>query len=333
MLAYVLTVAVVDALLTAAGFIGAGQMDVPLSSATPIILAFLFQAAWFLLPGFPAARATVARAFEPKQLAMLLTAAGVAPYLIYSVPLGVFSLDRFVVLLAIAATAPLLFVAFPAEGRRLTWQDLLAMAVLVTPVISGPSEIFRYIFVSPPDVGERLDVLGKLMAFSVGSMAFLCLRKVEGAGFCWAPNRKDLSVGFKHFLYYLPIGIPLCLVMGVFDWPQGFALSSEWAATALVTGLGVYLAVAMGEELCFRGILQNLLETTLSSPWKAQAISAVAFGAVHLSFRGFPNWEFAAAAAVAGWFYGRAYRSSRSTTAAAVAHTLVVVVWRTIFEG
>jgi hypothetical protein len=47
---------------------------------------------------------------------------------------------------------------------------------------------------------------------------------------------------------------------------------------------------------------------------------------------GFPNWPFAITAAVAGWFYGASWREAGGVPAAAVTHTLTVVVWAFLFD-
>jgi uncharacterized protein len=52
---------------------------------------------------------------------------------------------------------------------------------------------------------------------------------------------------------------------------------------------------------------------------------------VHLPFGTFPNWRFALIAAIAGWFYGRAYLKTGSIRAAMVAHALTNVTWKTFF--
>ena len=52
-------------------------------------------------------------------------------------------------------------------------------------------------------------------------------------------------------------------------------------------------------------------------------------GAVHLPFGGqFPNWKFAALAAVAHLGYGIAFQKGKGVRAAMVTHALVVTVWR-----
>jgi membrane protease YdiL (CAAX protease family) len=324
-------VVTLDVILAAAGVIYGGKLGISPTISTPIIIAFLVQAALFLLPGFPGARQHVENSFKPKRLAILLVASAVTPYLIYSIPLGLFSGGDFLALLSLAAVAPVLFVIAPPRKSDLSWQDLVAMVVLVSPVISGLTSFFRDVFPSPEGI-ERLDILGKLMVVSVGAMAFLSLRGVPGADFRFIPRWIDLRVGAKHFFYYLPIGIPLSLAIGLVEWAPRESL--DWTLLGEIVGvvLGIFVATALAEELCFRGILQNLLTQTLRKPLAAQAIAALAFGAVHLSFRFYPNWRLAMAAVIAGWFYGNAYREGRSVAPAAITHTLVVVTWTFLFR-
>jgi membrane protease YdiL (CAAX protease family) len=163
-------------------------------------------------------------------------------------------------------------------------------------------------------------------------MAFLSLRGIENVDFRFFPNSQDLRTGTKYFLYYLPIGVPLSLATGIVEWAPRETLDWGLAAEFAGTALGIFFATALGEELCFRGILQNLLEKTLRKPLAAQSIAAAAFGAVHLSWRFYPNWGFALASMVAGLFYGNAFREGRSVGAARATHTLVVLTWRFLFR-
>lgn len=333
--AYIVSAVVLDALLAAAGFIYGGQKGISPAVSTPIIIAFLVQAAMFLLPGFPGARKRVEQTFAPKALAALLVIGGVAPYLIFSIPLGLYSARNFLGLLALAAAAPALFVLAPPKKRGLAWQDVVVVVLLVAPIVSGLTSFLEDAYRGPlglPEDIRRLDVLGKLMVISVGAMSFFSLRGIEDVDFRFFPSGKDLRTGAKHFLYYLPIGVPLSLATGVVEWAPRETLDWELAAEIAGTGLGIFFATALGEELCFRGILQNLLEKTLRKPLVAQSIAAAAFGAVHLSFRFYPNWGFALASMVAGLFYGNAFREGRSVGAARTTHTLVVLTWSFLFR-
>jgi membrane protease YdiL (CAAX protease family) len=106
----------------------------------------------------------------------------------------------------------------------------------------------------------------------------------------------------------------------------------SWVGPAKLFGsmIGIYATVALSEELYFRGILENLLSGTLRGPVLARLIASLLFGLAHLS-PGFPNWRYASIAAVAGWFYGRAYSENHSVVASAVTHTLVVVTQKFLF--
>ena len=97
------------------------------------------------------------------------------------------------------------------------------------------------------------------------------------------------------------------------------------------TFLGILWVVALSEEFFFRGLLQQWMTQWTGSAAAGLAGTSIVFGAVHLGFRGFPNWKFAVAAATAGWFYGRAYQQARSIRASMVTHALVVTLWRALF--
>ena len=61
-------------------------------------------------------------------------------------------------------------------------------------------------------------------------------------------------------------------------------------------------------------------------------MTSLLFGAAHLWFRDFPNWRMAAVAAVAGVFYGLAFRQAKSIRASMVTHALTVTAWRVFFS-
>jgi membrane protease YdiL (CAAX protease family) len=90
--------------------------------------------------------------------------------------------------------------------------------------------------------------------------------------------------------------------------------------------------VALGEEFFFRGLLQQWVSKWLSSDWAGLVIASILFGSVHLAFRAFPNWRFAAVAAVAGVFYGLAFRRAKSIRASMVTHALAATTWK-VFGG
>ena len=171
-----------------------------------------------------------------------------------------------------------------------------------------------------------MDILGQVALIHVSVMAFLMVRRMEGTGFGFLPSRAEWGIGFRNFLLFLPVGIPLALALGAFRFGNA---TPAWKVAA--TFVGILWVVALSEEFFFRGLLQQwMAKWTGSAPWALIATS-VLFGMAHLGFRQFPNWRFALVAAVAGWFYGRAYQQARSIRAGMVTHALVVTTWRAFF--
>jgi uncharacterized protein len=105
----------------------------------------------------------------------------------------------------------------------------------------------------------------------------------------------------------------------------------RWRGTVpfLLDFLGIFLFIAVLEELFFRGFLQNLISRTLRSWIAGQALVSALFGLFHILHAPFPNWRYVALASVAGWFYGSAFRSSGTLMAPALVHATVDTVWRT----
>ena len=328
---YWITAGSINALLLLAGVVYARLKSIPIETAAPIVAAFLIQAAVYLGAGFRAVRRRLIEKLSPARRAAVLLIVSLAPYLVYSLPLGLFSWASLAKLTMLCGVAAFLFALAPPKRQALSWQDLIVLAILVTPVISGATDLFKQIYPSPGDPVPRLDILGKLMVIALGADAYLTLRRTEGADFRLSLRRTDLTTGGQYFLYYLPIGIPIALAVGFVRWAPGPL--ERWADAAALAGkaVGIFFATALPEELCFRGILQRLLEGLLARPRLAQGLAALAFGLVHVSYREFPNWPFVVTATAAGWFYGEAYRRG-GVPAAAVTHTLTVVAWTFLFD-
>jgi membrane protease YdiL (CAAX protease family) len=88
-----------------------------------------------------------------------------------------------------------------------------------------------------------------------------------------------------------------------------------------------FLFIAIPEELFFRGWLQNLLERRMGRT-SALLVTALLFGLAHWNKRTLNfNWRYVAMAAIAGLFYGRAWRAQRRVGAAAITHASVDTTW------
>ncbi len=67
---------------------------------------------------------------------------------------------------------------------------------------------------------------------------------------------------------------------------KGLLKMEGWAELAANLTL-IALIAGVGEELVFRGVLQQQLMRRIANPWVAMALSAAIFSAIHLQFEGF----------------------------------------------
>jgi hypothetical protein len=169
----------------------------------------------------------------------------------------------------------------------------------------------------------HLAVFNKVLLLDAGIYGFLILRQLDGVGFDLRLRLRDLSFGLREFLFYTPIAIALGLSLGFLHahavWPSPLQFSSAFIFT--------FFFIAVPEELFFRGWLQNLLERRMGR-YPALALTAALFGLSHWNKRtaGF-NWQYVLLAALAGIFYGRAWRQERRVSASAITHATVDTVW------
>lgn len=90
------------------------------------------------------------------------------------------------------------------------------------------------------------------------------------------------------------------------------AYTATWGSIGVaLTSLGLMCAVAVTEELMFRGVLFRIVEE-LAGTWGALAVSALLFGALHLVNPNATIWGALAIAVEAGLMLGAAYAATRS---------------------
>ena len=318
--------------LAIAGFILAQRFEVPAGIAVPVVAAFCWQASLYCAAVSGWARRCVTGVLSPAHIAIALVAVSVAPYLIYSVPTGVFALASLGQLVLLCACVTLPYALFPVARQRLAWQDLVVICTLAFPMISGMSTLVRDIYQGFDPPAHRLDSLGKLMLIPLGLYAFLVLRQLQGAGFRLMPRREDWRPALDSAAYGVPWIALVGLATGYLKWDPPLDDPLSAIAGAVAKLLGIYLTTALAEEFLLRGVVQNLLSASIGRPLLAQAVAALLFGAVHLGRGGFPNWGNAATAAVLGWFCGRAYLKSGSVTPAMITHALAVAGQELFFE-
>ena len=222
-------------------------------------------------------------------------------------------------MVALAALCTLWYVVLPHKPIV----DFLFLVMLATVVLTGVLKS-QYPVVHPK---LRLDVLGQLMWIRTAAFVLLVIRRVDGIGFGFWPSRQDWITGAKYFGLLIPVA-------GLAAWAIRFTRPhfpiGPWyqiLAIAVGTFFGILWVVALGEEFLFRGLLLQWSSQWLGGDVRGLALTSALFGVVHLWFRPFPNWRFAVVAAIAGVFYGLAFRRARSIQASMVTHALTVTAW------
>jgi membrane protease YdiL (CAAX protease family) len=168
-----------------------------------------------------------------------------------------------------------------------------------------------------------LQALNKLLLVDMGLYGFLAVRQLSGIGFDFHFRWSDLKTGLRELIFFTPFVLTLGLALGFIDphynRPQVGAAVLRWAL--------IFLFTALPEELFFRGWVQNLLERRVGRRM-ALAIASVLFGLSHFNKRAAHfNWRYVLLAAIAGIFYGRAWRERRRVAASTVTHASVDCIW------
>jgi uncharacterized protein len=243
----------------------------------------------------------------------------VVPYFILAFGTGSFSPRGLVKLTAyIAAPVQLLMPDRLHKAVRPGWRDFAAMAALGVPV---GANWLRGIWTWPDD----LYFFRPLYSVCVGMYAFVVIRNLDGVGYRLTFRRRDLLDGLANLVGFALLGIPLGLALH-FIHPHPRSVSPLTFISQLV---GIYITIAIPEELLFRGVLQNFLVRMLPQHrgLLALSIASVVFGLAHLHHAPVPNWRYAIMATLAGVFYGNTFRTRKRISASALTHTLVDTLW------
>lgn len=242
-------------------------------------------------------------------------AAGI--YLLIAGPLGDFAVWSLLLYFGFASLLAAVLEYLP-PGAKLGWQDVIVLGAL------GCAVEYGWLQPSLPQAG--LGNVPKFMLADVALYLYVVQRRLPGMGFDLRLRLRDLAIGAREWALFAPIGIALGLALGFLRFHARLPAGGTFAGTVLVT----FIFVALPEELFFRCLLQNLLETRLPRR-QALAAASVIFGLSHYIHGVVFNWRYVILAAIAGWFYGRAWRSERRVGASAVCHTMVDSVWVTWF--
>ena len=282
----------------------------------PNILAALLT----LLPYLAAAffpKFVVARVQAlPHAVKLLSPALLCVPYILVTIPAGDFHWQGCTLYAALpVCIAVLLWQAAQLDpDARGNWRDFLILLIL------GLSVDLRWFESAWP---AHLAIFNKILLLNAGVYGFVLVRKLDGTGFDLRLRISDLAIGLREAAFYTPIALALGLSLDFLHlhrtWPGFLPIAGAWLFT--------FFFIAVPEELFFRGWLQNLLERRIGRT-PALLLTAALFGLAHFNKRASHfNWRYVLLAAIAGLFYGRAWRSNRRVGASAVTHATVDALW------
>lgn len=147
------------------------------------------------------------------------------------------------------------------------------------------------------------------------------------------PKFKDLYVALLALLMIMVVVIPPGIISGflTFAMPESFDVKKSAAHF-----VGLFLTVALPEELFFRGLLYRGLQNISSKKWVPIVVSSVAFGLMHWNNVNDLTMQitYVSLATIAGLGYAWAYKKSGNNLFAAIlTHTLVDWVWKLVLAG
>lgn len=238
------------------------------------------------------------------------------PYVLVTCAAGDFQWGWFALYLVLpVAIVSLLWQSARVDPRQKgNWRDFLILVAL------GLAVDLRWFESAWP---AHLAIFGKMLLLDAGLYGFIVIRHLEGTGFDLRLKLRDAGIGFREFLFYTPVALGLGLSLGFLhlhaQWPGAVSIVEAWLFT--------FFFIAIPEELFFRGWLQNLLERRMGRI-PALLVTAILFGLSHFNKRAAHfNWRYVLLAAIAGIFYGRAWRQHRRVGASAITHATVDAVW------
>jgi uncharacterized protein len=260
----------------------------------------------------------IARAVQrwPVALRMAFPGLFVLPYILVSVSQHSFRWHWLALYAGLPVVIALLLerAATDDPEQRGDFRDAIILLVL------GLAVDLRWFDAAWP-VGLR--ALGELLLVDVGLYGFLAIRQLSGTGFDFHLRWSDWKSGLRELVFFTPLVLILGLALG-FIHPH---TNLPPVGTAVLRWLLIFLFTALPEELFFRGWVQNLLERRVGRR-AALVIASALFGLSHFNKRSTHfNWRYVLLAAIAGIFYGRAWRERRRVAASTITHASVDWIW------
>ncbi len=252
----------------------------------------------------------------PRAAQIVLPGVLAIPYVLALRPLGWFYWEwfRLYAVLPVIVAWLLSIVAKRDPEQRGHWLEFVVLIAL------GLAVDLRWF---EPAWPRGLAFINKLLLLDAGLYGFHCVRGLSGVGFDLRLKWNDWKIGLREWLFYTPIAIALGLALAFLHWHRH--IDRPWWIP--LAWLFTFFLIALPEEIYFRGWMQNLLERKLGRT-ASLLVTAAIFGLSHFNkHTSFFNWRYVLLAAIAGIFYGRAWRAERRIGASAITHTTVDTLW------
>ncbi|HEV3036179.1 MAG TPA: CPBP family intramembrane glutamic endopeptidase [Candidatus Angelobacter sp.] len=296
-------------------------MDAVRNWPFPVFIALFWSLTPVLAVGFAGSR--IIRSVErlPVAMRLLLPCLCGVPYLLVALSAGTFRWEWCALYFALPALIALLLWRTRLKDTRQkgTWLDAIILLCLGLAV-----DLRRFEAAWP----HSLTFIGKLVLVDCGLYGFMVIRQLGDVGFDLRIRWRDLLVGLRETVFFAPIASGLGLALGFLEWHGKLPSLGEIGFAWMFT----FLFIAIPEELYFRGWVQNLLERRVGRR-PALFLTAIIFGMAHFNKRArFFNWRYVLLAALAGIFYGRAWRQEHRLAASSITHATTDTVWSIWFR-
>ena len=240
-------------------------------------------------------------------------------YLVYAAGMDILGLK--------AAVTMAVYLSVPFIALRL-WPKAEPLVILWIwlPMELG---IVRQILISHSPGADLHYAFAQLLAIDGGIVAFAVWNRTPGIGYRFEWDRTFVRTGVRNFFAFAVIAIPLGFAIHFIHY--SFALKKLYSSVPVFAG--IFLFTALPEEFLFRGLIQNWLERVTHARVSSLLVASVIFGASHLNNGPpVPNYRYFFMAAIAGLFYGQAWRKTGSLMASSLTHALVDTVWSVVFR-
>jgi membrane protease YdiL (CAAX protease family) len=212
---------------------------------------------------------------------------------------------------------------FNSESFKLNWNDMALWMLLWIPFdLRWPMEMH-------PLLGYTWWAMVVSVIAVIGWQGY----RNADIGFNLVPKFKDLYIALLALIMIMVVTVPIGLASGFLT----FAIPEKFnVAKSVAHFIGLFLTVALPEELFFRGLLLRGLEKVSSKKWIPMVVSSLAFGLMHWNNVSGLSTQitYIILATLAGLGYAWAYKKSGNNLLAAIlTHTLVDWIWRLVLAG